>query len=178
MPVTYAGLRAMWPRTGGTENLTMRSLARRVSDSVDPLCLAPDYQRGRAWTDEQCSRFIGFLAEGGASPVVFVQRWSASSGKQDEVLDGLQRLTAILRFLNHEVPMELTDGTQVYLRDLSINDQKLLTGIAGPNVIIQYVQCETRADVLRMYIRLNRGGTPHTDAEIDRVRGLLSTESE
>jgi hypothetical protein len=178
MGVTYESLRAMWPRTGGTENLTMGQVVRRVADKMDPLDLNPDYQRGRAWSDDQCARFIGFLAEGGQSPVVFVQRWNTMTGKNDEVLDGLQRLTAILRFMNNEVPMELTDGTRVYLRDFSADDQRMLTGIAGPNVVIQYVLCETRAAVLQMYIRLNRGGTVHTDAEIERVRGLLAAEQE
>lgn len=179
MAVTYESLRAMWPRSGGTENFGMTSLARRVEDTLDPLLLNPDYQRGPVWSDDQCARFIGFMAEGGEPPVIFVQRWPASANKPDEVLDGLQRMTACLRFFRNEVPMELTDGTRVYLSDLSEKDQRLLTSsVSGPNLTIQYVQCETRADVLRMYLRLNRGGTIHTDAEIERVRTLLTAETE
>jgi hypothetical protein len=175
--VTYETLRAMWPRTGGTESFGMLSLQRRVNDKTDPLCIDPDYQRGRAWTDDQCARFIGFLAEGGQAPVLWVQRWAYSSGKPDELLDGLQRVTAILRFLNNEVPMELTDGTRMYLRDLSERDQRMITSsVSGPNVTIQYVQYETRAEVLQLYLRLNRGGTVHTEAEIERVRALLAAE--
>lgn len=152
----------------------MSALARRLT-SEDPLVI-PDYQRAAVWSDDQCARFIGFMAEGGSPPPVFVQRWLASSGKPDEILDGLQRITAVVRFLNNEVPMELTDGTRVFLRDMDAESQRLLTRNAGPNISIRYVLCETRAAVLDLYLRLNRGGTPHTDAEIERVRALRAAE--
>ena len=34
-----------------------------------------------------------------------------------------------------------------------------------------------RAQTLRWYLALNRGGTPHTDAEIERVQDLLAAET-
>lgn len=173
--VTYESLRAVWPRTVGRENFGMDSLARRVADT-ETLNICPDYQRGRVWSNDQCSRFIGYLAEGGECPALWVQRW-ADASRPDELLDGLQRVTAILRFLANEVPMELTDGTRAYLRDLDQRSQRMLTGtVSGPSLCIQYVQYETRAEVLRQYLRLNRGGTVHSDAEIDRVRNLLAAE--
>lgn len=170
MPVTFQELSARWPRAGGRENLSMRSLVGRMSGE-DPLII-PDYQRGRVWSDDQCAKFIGFLAEGGEAPPIYVQRWAASSGRPDEILDGLQRITAIRRFLDGEVPMELEDGTRAYLRDLDVESQRLLIGYAGPSLVLQYVLYETRGAVLDMYLRLNRGGTPHSDEEIARVRAL------
>lgn len=175
MTVTYDDLRAMWPRESGREHFSMASLARRAEDA-EMLDARPDYQRGRAWSDDQCSRFIGFLAEGGEAPPLWVQRWPGVTSRPDELVDGLQRATAIGRFLRGEIPMELTDGTRVLLADLSEADQRMLTRSSGPHMEVRYIQCETRADVLRFYLRLNRGGTPHTDAEIDRVRGLLAAE--
>lgn len=153
----------------------MVSLAKRVA-APEILNISPDYQRGRVWSDDQCSRFIGYLAEGGECPPIWVQRW-ADATIPDEVIDGLQRITAILRFLKNEVPMELTDGTRVYLRDLDADTARILTSNTGPVVLFQYVQYESRADVLRTYIRLNRGGTPHSDAEIARVQHLLQSET-
>lgn len=174
MAVTYESLRAKWPRTGGRENLSMRSLVKRLTGE-DPLTV-PDYQRGHVWTDDQCARFVGFLAEGGEPSPIYVQRWPLRMDLPDEILDGLQRITAIRRFLDGEVPMELTDGTRLYLRDLDAESQRLLVGNAGPSIVLQYVLYEKRADVLDMYLRLNRGGTPHSDAEIDRVRALREAE--
>jgi len=147
-----------------------------LADPVDPL-VVPHYQRGRVWTDQQSSLFVGFLAEGGAMPPIFVQRWpvlpTQADFRPDELVDGLQRMTAICRLLEGSIPMELADGRRAYLRDLPERDQKLLIGPAGPNIIIQFIELATPEDVLRFYIRLNRSGTPHTDAEIERVRAML-----
>lgn len=176
MSLTYATLRSRRLHPVGTETLFLDSLERRMSsrDSLR-LNLTPDYQRGRVWTDEQASRFVGFLAEGGETPPVFVQRWR-DTRILDEVVDGLQRLTAMLRFGAGEIPMDTPSGERAYLRDFSKDDQQILRGPAGIRLTIQYVSCDTRAQVLELYIRLNRGGTPHTDAEIERVRAMLASE--
>lgn len=183
MKPTYNDLRALRPNCGGEESLTIRGIVRRFfaapEDTMDPFDIVnmnPDYQRGSVWTDDQCSRFIGFLAEGGTAPPVWIQRWPDYL-KPDELLDGLQRITAIRRFSLNEVPMELTDGTKMFLQDFSEADQKMWVGNAGMLLSLKYVKYETRADVLRFYIRLNRGGTVHEDSEIDRVRELLSKET-
>jgi hypothetical protein len=174
MTVTYESLRAKWPRHGGKETLSLRSIVKRLTGE-DPL-VVPDYQRSAVWTDDQCARFIGFLVEGGEAPSVYVQRWPLRMDKPDEILDGLQRITAIRRFLDNEVPLELTDGTRMYLRDFDPESQRLLTGNAGPTVTLQFVLYDKRADVLDMYLRLNRGGTPHSDEEIERVVRLRAAE--
>ena len=173
--ITYAGLRAEWPRSSGSVTYFMRDIPRKLADKEDPL-VVPDYQRGRVWSDDQSARFIGFLAEGGTMAPVFVQRWpvrSDGSFEPDEIVDGLQRLTAICRFLDGSVPMELADGRRAFLRDLSERDQELFVGPGGPLVHVDFLELGTREDVLRFYIRLNRGGTPHSDADIDRVRAML-----
>lgn len=176
MPLTYAILRSRHLRPVGTETLFLGSLERRMS-SLDSLRLnlTPEYQRGRVWTNDQASRFIGFLAEGGEAPPVFVQRWR-DTRIDDEVVDGLQRLTAMLRFGANEIPMETPSGERAYLHNFTDDDQQILRGPAGIRLTIQYVMCDTRAQVLELYIRLNRGGTPHTDAEIERVREMLDAE--
>ena len=41
---------------------------------------------------------------------------------------------------------------------------------------VRHRPLESRAEVLRFYLKLNRGGTVHSDAEIDRVKHLLVLE--
>lgn len=41
---------------------------------------------------------------------------------------------------------------------------------------LRIVCCPIRADVLLLYLKLNRGGSVHTDDEIERVRDLLRVE--
>ena len=180
-PLTYATLRARRPQSIGTETMWAKSLLYRTSEEAGDLRLnlTPDYQRGRVWTDQQASRFIGFLAEGGEAPTVIVQRWPSSRhGDQplDEVVDGLQRLTAIIRFARGEIPLETMDGEVAYVHDLSPEDQRHLMGTAGLKITLQMVQLPTRAAVLALYLRLNRGGTPHSESEIRRVQELLNAE--
>lgn len=179
--LTYAVLRGRRLQPIGTETTWLSALQRRICATGDDvrLNLQPDYQRGRVWSDQQAARFIGFLAEGGEAPPVFVQRWPISRTgptPPDEVVDGLQRITAVLRFAVGEVPMETATGERAYLRDFSEEDQRCLRGQAGLKLTLQMVQCRTRAEVLALYIRLNRGGTPHSEQEIERVRALLAQE--
>ena len=151
-----------------------------MGDRPLSLNINPDYQRGRVWTDEQASRFVGYLAEGGEAPPLFIQRWRCTSVRTtppDELVDGLQRVTALLRFGANEIPMETSAGERAYLRDFSDDDQRIWHGPAGLKLTGQYVECRTRAEVLALYIRLNRGGTPHSDVEIERVRDLLRRET-
>ena len=174
--LTYATLRARRLQPVGTETFFLRSLEKRVASG--DLLTTPAYQRGRVWTDKQASLFVGFLAEGGESPPVFIQRWRIrrEATPPDELVDGLQRVTALLRFAAGEIPMETPQGERAYLHDFSEDDQRVWLGPAGLKLTAQYVECRAPAEVLALYIRLNRGGTPHTDAEIERVRAMLASE--
>ena len=121
---------------------------------------------------------VGYLLEGGDAPVVFVQRWTDGT-TPDEVVDGLQRLTAIVRFGRNEIPLETEAGERQYLSEFSTDDQRMILGQGGIALQIRYVQCRNLVEVISLYLRLNRGGTPHTDAEIERVealRALLETK--
>lgn len=174
---TYNSLRALRPLTVGTETLFLRSVPARLHpDSPLPIVF-PDYQRGHVWTDDQASRFIGFILEWGTAPVIFLQRWAPSISSNetlpDEVVDGKQRMTAICRWLNNEIPASFVDGAKMFIRDYSPEDQRQLTGPGGPTLTIQYVSYSTRAEVIEFYLRMNTGGTPHADEELDRVRGIL-----
>lgn len=174
--ITFDALRAMKPREGGSECLSIKALIKRGVSNDFPLNVSPEYQRVRKeWTDDQQSKFMGFLAEGGDAPCFWIQRWE-DCNISDELVDGLQRFTAIQRFVNNEIPMELTSGERYFLKELSPEDQRLLIGNAGPMLLLKYVQFRTKAEVLRFYLRFNRGGTVHSDEEIQRVEALYQKE--
>lgn len=150
--------------TGDTGLAYLRGL---VMQPDDPWELNPDYQRDHVWTDQQRSRFLGFLLEGGHAPLIWVNN-NSTTGRY-EVIDGKQRLTACLRFLDGEISAEVSDGRQLWWRDFDEIDRRV-----SPTIKYAIVQLPTRAAVLDFYLKLNRGGTVHTDAEIDRVRALLA----
>jgi hypothetical protein len=84
-----------------------------------------------------------------------------------QCVDGLQRLTAVRRFLAGEikafgmVAKEFT-GTPFDPRRYMLR------------MAVHVYQ--TRAELLQYYIDLNAGGTPHEPEEIERVRALLAGE--
>lgn len=77
-------------------------------------------------------------------------------------VDGLQRITAVQRFINNEIPIfgtyfnEFEDKPRLkYTVKINVNDLK------------------TEQEVLRWYVDMNAGGTPHSKKEIERVKKLI-----
>lgn len=137
------------------------------------LNLEPDFQRGHVWTEAQQRAFVEFILRGGESArhIYFNFRgWQGGYSTTDKgagefvIVDGLQRLTAMLRFLNDELEVfgsrysEFTDKIRHVTLRFHINDLK------------------TRAEVLQWYLETNGGGTPHSEEELQRVRHLLARE--
>lgn len=149
-----------------------------VRDLEEGMLTIPDYQRPIVWTVRQQGLFVAHCICDGACPPVVVQEWPAEAAVNgvippDELIDGLQRLTAYRRWLAGEIPALFEDGSEVYRSDI---DPDLEGRIKNLKMTKHIVRLNTRADVLKLYLMLNRGGTPHTDAEIDRVQTLLNAE--
>lgn len=136
------------------------------------LQLNPDFQRGHVWTTEQQIAYVEYLLRGGASGKEFY--FNRVGGmhafrnlKADFVLvDGLQRITACLKFLKNEIPVfghylnEFEDKLRMLnvMFSVNINDLK------------------TRKEVLKWYLESNSGGTPHTQEELDKVKRMIEKE--
>lgn len=137
--------------------------------------LNPDFQRGNVWTEEQQIAFIEFFLRGGKtarivyfnSPVYGVYNDHKESDLDDTVIcvDGLQRITALLRFLRNEIPV-----FGHYFREYEDRPRMTQTLKININAL------KTRAELLEWYIQFNSGGTVHTKEEIDRVKALLELE--
>jgi hypothetical protein len=137
----------------------------------------PDYQRDHVWTQEQQENFMGHLLEGGTIPDIILNErlYSDQGGMVEyvECVDGKQRITAVLRWLKGEIGARLTGGDQVWYDKLDTDSRTILaTSIRLP---FKHVRLD-RAGVLRLYLRLNRGGTVHSEEEIEKVRQLLAEE--
>lgn len=135
--------------------------------------LNPDFQRGHVWTEEQQIAFVEFVLRGGKSgrDLYFnCPSWSNSSlkdGYNDFVcVDGLQRITAITKFYNNELPVF---GHK--LEDFEDKPRAIRTAFT-----IHINELKTKKDVLRWYLEMNGGGTIHSKEELDRVLELYKTE--
>ena len=162
-------------RSGSYEiDVSLYHLKRTLSNWEEDygLELNPDFQRGHVWTEEQQSAYVEFLLRGGVTSKVIYFNSPAFGGDKggdlDETIlcvDGLQRLTACLKFLNNEIKVfnhyyDEFEGSLRMMQGLKFN-----------------VNClNKRADVLEWYLQFNEGGTIHTKEELDRVRKLLELE--
>jgi len=78
------------------------------------LDLHPDFQRGHVWTPKQQSAYMEFLVRGGKSSRILYWNHPAYTGRSTDhcmipetlvLVDGKQRLTACLLFLDDKVPV-------------------------------------------------------------------------
>jgi len=156
----------------------LKSLVRTIEDwsnGIDinvKLEMNPDFQRGNVWTEYQQIKFVESILKGGAknARVIYLNNpnWMRYNYRKYEdfvCVDGLQRYTAIKRFINNEIKVfwyyysEFEDSLRMK-HDMRININDL----------------PTRKDVLQWYLQMNTGGTVHTEEEINRVKMLLEKE--
>lgn len=162
---------------GGYEvNMPLNCLERRIDEWVkeDGIELNPDFQRGHVWTEDQQIAWMEYFLRGGISgrTLYFNAPWWGDFDKnkyeyKDFVLvDGLQRLTAFLRFLKGEIGV--FGGHRV-----GDFEDRVRMCRASDNLRINVNSLKTKAEVLQWYIQMNEGGTPHSKEEIAKVKELL-----
>lgn len=152
-------------------NMSLEFLVKQIDSWVkeDGLQLNPDFQRGHVWGEEQQVKYIEYVLRGGKSGKILYfnnPSWHRMKfdGYNDFVcVDGLQRITAIQRFLNNEIRA----FGQLY------SEFGGTTDVVRHDVLVNVNDLQTEKEVLRWYIEMNSGGTPHTEAEIERVRKLM-----
>lgn len=134
------------------------------------LQLNPDFQRGHVWTQEQQIKFLEFVLRGGKTGRTLYfnnPHWHIcrpKTGYSDFVcVDGLQRITAIQRFMHDEIRVfgllysEFEGETDLIRHGMEVNVNDL----------------KTKREVLEWYIQMNAGGTPHSLDELQRVQKLM-----
>ncbi len=130
--------------------------------------LNPDFQRGYVWTQNQKIAYVEYLLRGGTSgrDIYFNHpNWMTSYKGEMIIVDGKQRLDAVVLFLQNNIPAfgytydQYIDNIPSYI-SLKFHVNNLAT----------------RAEVLQWYIEMNSGGTVHTELELYRVKQLLELE--
>ena len=169
--VTYQQLRDRRPPPTESGSTCLRWL---VEDMMTTL-IVPDYQRGHVWTPGQSSAFLGHWLEGGYVGPIYTQRWR-DPFRSDELVDGLQRVTAWTGFYRNEIPAQLHDGLRFYLEQMDPEDQRRVASHSGCVINLAHLKLGSRAEVLRFYLRMNRGAVIHAPEELNRVEGLLALE--
>lgn len=128
-----------------------------------------DFQRTHVWTRDQQIAFVEFKLRGGRSGgdiLCNCPGWMGERTGRMVLVDGKQRLNAVLTFLHDQIPAFGCHFSE-------FRDRLTMT---GPSFRWHVNHLSTRAQVLRWYVDLNAGGTAHTTQEIDHVRQLLDAE--
>lgn len=161
---------------------TLERMALDQQEAGGSFELEPDFQRGHVWTGAQRAAFIESLLRQSAPVRILFNcpGWSRSSrgsgGPGDipentfQCIDGLQRLTAVRKFMAGEFTV---------FGGLSAQDLKGSPFDLGRYRLQMAVyEFTSRADLLGFYLRLNEGGTPHSPEELARVRELLAVAAQ
>jgi len=158
-----------YPRANYEVNATWPHLESwlRMMNEDNRLNLNPDYQRAHVWTEAQQVSFVEYALRGGEGGQVLYWNapgWMRGGEGPIELVDGKQRLQAVRKFIAGDLKvfghrMEKPSDLGLYY-----------------SFRMKVCSLETRADVLRWYLAINAGGTPHTPEELDRVRALLAGE--
>lgn len=139
------------------------------------LDLDPDFQRGHVWTQQQQARYVEHILQGGVSGLnIYTNcpRWEYMNNIGPYVVvDGKQRITAVLAFLDNQFRIFEGEPYGGFHGDYT---NKL--SYIGPSFKWHVHNLNTRSEVLRWYLALNNGGVVHTEEELNRVRKLLKAE--
>lgn len=132
--------------------------------------LIPDFQRGIVWTDTECSAFLEYYLAGGAANNIIYWNcpgWMTSFKGPLQLVDGLQRITAVRKLLDNKIPIFGYYYNQ-------ITGPKPLT--LDWAFIWHVNNLPTREQVLNWYLALNHTGRPHHKSEIERIQLLIELE--
>ena len=140
------------------------------------LFMDPVYQRDFVWTKEQKQLYIKNLFEGNASikPTFVEYSETQEDGTRKrvaEVLDGKQRIKALIDFYNNEFDVE-----GLYYKDLHYKDQFFFERL---NVVYtRIMNREGRKDLkletkIQLFLEINMLGTRMSDEDLKKAQALL-----
>lgn len=141
-------------------------IERQQQELPRSLELNPDFQRGNVWTEEQQISYVEYKLRGGyGADVVFFNcaGWMDDFKGPFVCVDGLQRITSVLRFMNNEIP-----AFGYFNKDIQGRMPSEMSFSVYINNLSNY------KDVLQWYVEMNTQGKPHTKEEIDKVRDMIS----
>lgn len=149
---------------------------------LDKYNLSPPYQRHSVWTPEKQSFLIDSILKNFPMPPVFLrQHIDDSSGKTTyDVIDGKQRLTSIIKFINNEIPaateLENTDFDDPKIAGKYFNelDDPTLSEYKRRfwrySIPIEYIDTASTKLIDNIFDRLNRNGEPLMGQELRHAK--------
>lgn len=198
MPISFQELEKRFvPMPSYRVNIPWDHLEANIARWQDPkegiamLDLEPDFQRCHVWSIDQQIKYVEYIISGGMSgrDIYFnCNGWMGSFAGPFVIVDGKQRLHAARQFLANKIPIFGKDYPKPEVKEMIAPDGKIqvkgyyrneIEGRLSLNAqfIFSVNNLKTRAQVIKWYLEMNTGGTPHTPEEITKAQKLL-TESQ
>jgi hypothetical protein len=157
-PPRYAGLQ---PLSGVLGALVTRVWQQGLNDH-------PDYQREYVWSPDDEARFLDSVFQGKALGMfIFL---SYRHPKPEEIFDGKQRLTTLLRLVTGKIAYK-----GVWWHQLQPQDRRQVEDRTVPHLTIPG-GAFTRGELLQIFLDVNTSGVPQTEAHLVKVKELLAQE--
>lgn len=140
---------------------------RRESEQ-DTLDLSPSFQRRPVWNDEQASYLIDTILYGLPIPEIYVRSSSTPKGEaRYEVVDGQQRMRAILKFASNDLALEGDEIGEQWLgkqfEDLSDKEKMAFWDY---EIVTRDVSGASDLEIRNLFKRLNIHSVTLNDQEL------------
>lgn len=144
------------------------------------------YQRKLVWTIEEKRSFLDSIINGYPVPLVLLAEVTAEKGRKLEIIDGMQRLNAIMSFIDQEFEIEgkyfdldtmadtklLKDNGEIKQKS-DILDRKVCANIVRYQIPLSVFQEAGTSHIDEVFRRLNSGGRHLSNQEL-RQAGATS----
>lgn len=136
----------------------------------DQLVLSPKFQRKEVWSEKAKSYLIDTIIRGKPIPKVFIRQiLNAMSRKTTrEVVDGQQRLRAIISYMNDGFVISKTHNNKfggLYFSELSSVDPDIQNELLNYEISVDLLTNMSDGDVLDIFARLNSYAVPLNEQE-------------
>lgn len=131
------------------------------------LIISPSFQRRRVWTHRGKSYLIDTIVRGMPIPPIFIRQVVHPSRRLTvrEVVDGQQRISAILDFINGEFTVLPSHNPHIAKQKYDALHERIQETILSYPLSVNVLNINGDADVLDVFARLNSYSLPLNPAE-------------
>lgn len=125
-----------------------------------------NYQRGKVWPDTAKTYFIDTILEGYPFPKVYLYQVFSEKSRRPikELIDGQQRMTTIIDFMNDKLRLGASSNQFSGMRYSDLNDE-IKQSFLSYQIEASVVLSATRSELLEMFRRINAYTAPLSSAE-------------
>jgi uncharacterized protein with ParB-like and HNH nuclease domain len=144
------------------------------------------YQRKLVWTVEEKRAFINSIVNGYPVPLILLAEVSTENGRKLEIIDGMQRMNAVMSFIDQEFDLEgeyfdldtmadtkILKDNHLIEQKSDVMDRKVCAEIVRYQMPLSVFQESGERHIDEVFRRLNSGGK-HLSRQELRQAGALS----